>query len=103
MKQIFIEKVERLKEYSDTVCEADNLLSSNLSEGLVGHMIDDIGDLLLKLANPSLEGIHLDYFSEALWSEIYSKEENDWGTFYDEIQKGEAPEEYVRQYQHCYD
>lgn len=102
MKQIFIEKIKRLEEYSDTVCKVDNLLDANLSEGLVGHMIDDIGDLLLTLANPSLEGIHLDYFSEALWNKIYSEEEIDWGAFYDEIQGGKAPEEYVRQYRHCY-
>lgn len=102
MKQTFIEQIERLKEYTDTVGKIDELLDANCGEGVMGHMIDDIGDLLLKLVNPDLKDVHLDYFSEALWSKIYADEAIDWGAFYDEIQGGKAPEEYVRRYHYCY-
>lgn len=102
MKETFVKYIKRLKEYSDTINQLEKMIDTNLGESVLGAMQDDIGALLLTVANPNLEGIHLDYFSEVLWNTVFTDEEVDFEAFFDEIKAGEAPAEYIAMYKHCY-
>ena len=102
MKETFVKYIKQLKEYSDIIHQLEQLMDTDLGESVLGAMQDDIGALLLTVANPNLEGINLDYFSEALWHNIFTDEEVDWETFFNEIKVGKADPKYVAMYKHCY-
>lgn len=101
MKQQFVEFAENFRNFCLRLEDISNATGIDFSETFITNFIDKTGEFLLSVGNLELikqDSLHLDYFYEALWDNLYSSGEPDWNSFYDELKEGKAPEIYIERF-----
>lgn len=99
-KYDFYAFIGKLIDYNQSIMSLSEQLNVNIDEGLIGDMLNSIGEILIEATNPGLEFQDKSYFLEELWR-IVLEGDSDRAIlepFYNSIISGEVPAWYTDKY-----
>lgn len=85
-KDTFLCYIDDLQEYADKISIMDDTMNVDLMESFVGNMFDQIGDMVIKSINSTLDETNEDYFYSKFWNALWERKDDDfWCDFYDQL------------------